>query len=303
MMPGTFRGAVRAGGHTGGVTDPAPGRLVVVATPIGNMGDLSPRAADALRTADLVCCEDTRRTGRLLQHAAVPAPPLRRVDAHTEGGAAADLVERIAGGATIALVTDAGTPGVSDPGTRIVAAVVAAGLPVEVVPGPVAAVAAVVLSGLATDRIALDGFLPRGGPERAVRLAELAVERRTTALYEAPGRVAATLADIASACGPDRPVAVARELTKLHEEVWRGGAADAAAWAAGHEVRGEVVIVVGGAAGAGPDEGDDDVRAALRAARAQGLSPGRAAAEVAAALGRPRREVYALALDDGADET
>jgi 16S rRNA (cytidine1402-2'-O)-methyltransferase len=262
------------------------------------MGDLSPRAAEALRTADLVCCEDTRRTGRLLQHAAIAAPPLRRVDAHTEVEAAADVVARIAAGEHVALVTDAGTPGVSDPGTRVVAAVIAAGLAVEVVPGPVAAVAAVVLSGLATDRIALDGFLPRGGPERAARLAELAVERRTTALYEAPGRVAATMADIAAACGADRPVAVARELTKLHEEVWRGSAADGAAWAAGHEVRGEVVIVVGGAVAAEPAAGDDDVRAALRVARAQGLSPGRAAAEVAAALGRPRREVYALALDE-----
>ncbi|QYG92551.1 16S rRNA (cytidine(1402)-2'-O)-methyltransferase [Iamia sp. SCSIO 61187] len=282
-------------------SDGPAGRLVVVATPIGNMGDLSPRAADALRHADLVCCEDTRRTGRLLQHAAVAAPPLRRVDAHTEAEAAGDVVARVGRGETVALVTDAGTPGVSDPGTRVVAAVVAAGLAVEVVPGPVAAIAAVVLSGLPTDRLAIDGFLPRGGPERSVRLAELAVERRTTALYEAPGRVAATLAEVAAACGDDRPVAVARELTKLHEEVWRGPAGEAAAWAAAHEVRGEVVIVVGGAPAAEGAEGDDAVLVALRAARAQGLSPGRAAAEVAAALGRPRREVYALAL--AADET
>ncbi len=291
-------------GHTGPVSSEGAGALVVVATPIGNLGDLSPRAVDELARADLVCCEDTRRTGRLLQHAGVTAATLRRLDAHTEGEGAAEVVSRVAAGQRVALVTDAGTPGISDPGTAVVQAVVAAGLVAEVVPGPVAAVAAAVVSGLDTSRLAIDGFLPRSGPERAARLAELAVERRTVAIYEAPGRVATTLADIAAAGGPDRPVAVARELTKLHEEVWRGPASAAAAWADGAELRGEVVIVVAGAARTAADGSDDaddaDVRAALRAARAQGLSPGRAAAEVAAALGRRRREVYALALD--ADE-
>lgn len=274
------------------------GALVVVATPIGNLGDLSPRARDELAGADLVCCEDTRRTGKLLQLAGIGTRPLRRVDAHTEGSEAAAVVDRVAAGGRVVLVSDAGTPGISDPGAAVVRAVVAAGLPVVAVPGPVAAVTAVVVSGLDTGRIALDGFLPRGGPVRSARLAELAVERRTVALYEAPGRVAATLADLAAACGPDRAVAVARELTKLHEEVWRGPLGEATAWASAHPPRGEVVIVVAGAAPSADRDDDADVRTALSAARQRGLSPGRAAAEVAAALGRPRREVYALALRD-----
>lgn len=273
-----------------------PGALVVVATPIGNLGDLAPRAVEELGAADLICCEDTRRTGRLLQHVGVQAPPLRRVDAHTEGAGAADVVARIGAGARVVLVTDAGTPGVSDPGARLVEAVLDAGLDVTTVPGPVAAVAALVLSGFATARFAVDGFLPRKGAERSARLAELAAEHRTVVLYEAPGRVAATLADLARACGPDRRVAVARELTKLHEEVWRAPLAQAAARIEDAEPRGEHVIVLEGAARSTDPTGDSDVLAALAAARDQGLSPGRAAAEVAAALGRPRREVYALAV-------
>lgn len=274
------------------------GALVVVATPIGNLGDLSPRARDELAAADLVCCEDTRRTGKLLELAGIGSRPLRRVDAHTEGSESDAVVARVAAGERVVLVSDAGTPGISDPGSVVVRAVVAAGLPVVAVPGPVAAVAAAVVSGLDTARIALDGFLPRGGPERSARLAELAVERRTVALYEAPGRVATTLADLAAACGAEREVAVARELTKLHEEVWRGPVGEAAAWAEEAAPRGEVVIVVAGAAPAADGDDDADVRTALRAARQRGLSPGRAAAEVAAALGRTRREVYALALED-----
>lgn len=274
---------------------------MVVATPIGNLGDLAPRAVAELGRADLICCEDTRRTGRLLAHAGVAGPRLRRVDAHTESGAAADVVARIAAGQRVALVTDAGTPGVSDPGSALARAVIEAGLPVTTVPGPVAAVAALVLSGFDTARFVVDGFLPRRGVDRSARLAELAAERRTTVLYEAPARTARTLADLRDACGAGRAVAVARELTKLHEEVWRGPLADVASRAVAEDLRGEVVVVLAGAVAAGAAGGDDDVRAALRAASDRGLAPGRAAAEVAAALGRPRREVYALALSDDAD--
>ncbi|CAN5592781.1 16S rRNA (cytidine(1402)-2'-O)-methyltransferase [soil metagenome] len=270
----------------------------MVATPIGNLGDLAPRAVEELAGADLICCEDTRRTGRLLSHAGIERPPLKRLDAHTEADAAADVVARIAAGARVALVTDAGTPGVSDPGARLVEAVVDAGLAVTTVPGPVAAVAALVLSGFDTARFAVDGFLPRKGAERSARLAELAAEHRTVVLYEAAGRVARTLADLAQACGPERRVAVARELTKLHEEVWRAPLGEAVDRVGEVDLRGEVVLVLEGAAPQ-RDGGDDaDVRAALRAARDRGLGPGRAAAEVAAALGRPRRDVYALALGD-----
>lgn len=277
---------------------------MVVATPIGNLGDLAPRAVNELSQADLICCEDTRRTGRLLVHAGVTAPALRRVDAHTEDGAAADVVARIAAGDHVALVTDAGTPGVSDPGARLVRAVLAAGLTVTTVPGPVAAVAALVLSGFDTARFAVDGFLPRKGSERSARLAELAVERRTAVLYEAPSRLARTLADLRDACGPDRRATVARELTKLHEEVWRGTLAELALRADGEVARGEVVVVLDGAGAraAGSDGDDASVRTALRAAHGRGLGPGRAAAEVAAALGRSRREVYDLAVDLGHQE-
>lgn len=286
----------------------AGGALVVVPTPIGNLADLSPRGREALAAAGAVACEDTRRTGALLHAVGLAAPPLLRVDAHTEADRAAALIARVEAGERVALVTDAGTPGISDPGAAVVRAVLAAGLPVEVLPGPVAAVVAVVASGLDTSRVALDGFLPRKGPARAARLAELAVERRTVALHEAPGRVGATLADLARACGPDRRAAVARELTKLHEEVWRGTLDELAGRAAAEGVRGEVVIVVAGRAPDRSGGDDDEVRDALRRAREEGLSPGRAAAEVAVALGRPRREVYEIGLalldpaDPGAEE-
>ena len=201
--------------------------LVLVGTPIGNLGDLSPRAVDELAAADAICCEDTRRTGRLLQHAGVERRPLVVVNDHTEVSAIAGVLERLSRGERVAVVTDAGMPGISDPGERLVRAAVAAGHIVEVVPGPSAAVTALVASGLATGRYAFEGFLPRKGSGRSGRLAEIAVERRTTVLYEAPHRVARTLADLAGACGPDRRVAIARELTKLHEEVWRGSLGDA----------------------------------------------------------------------------
>ena len=163
-------------------------RLLVVATPIGNLGDLSARAAEALALADVVACEDTRRTGRLLAHLGIDAPKLVRLDDHTERDEVEGLLRRIRGGEVVALVSDAGTPGVSDPGARLITAAVDAGIPVEVVPGPVAAIVALVGSGLLdpSGRFCFEGFLPRKGPARAERLAELVGERRTIVLYEAP---------------------------------------------------------------------------------------------------------------------
>ena len=202
---------------------------MLVATPIGNLGDLSPRAVSALEEADVIVCEDTRRTGRLLEHAGVAKRRLIVANEHAEASAAAEVGRLLAAGATVAVVTDAGTPGISDPGARLVRAAIDGDHPVTVVPGPAAAVAAVVVSGLPADRFVMEGFLPRRGHERAERLAALADERRTTVLYEAPHRLARTLADLAATFGPDRPVAVCRELTKLHEEVWRGSLGEAAA--------------------------------------------------------------------------
>jgi len=269
--------------------------LVLVGTPIGNLGDLSRRAVEALERADAICCEDTRRTGRLLQHAGIGPRPLVVVNDHTEVRAIPGVLARLARGERVAVVTDAGMPGISDPGERLVRAAVAEGHAVEVVPGPSAAVAALVVSGLPTARWAFEGFLPRKGSGRTERLAELARERRTVVLYEAPHRLARTLADLAEACGPDRRVAVARELTKLHEELWRGTLAEAIAWADEHPPRGELVLVLEGApepAAASPA----DVEAAVAARLSAGDTARDAAAAVARDLGLPKRAVYDVAV-------
>lgn len=271
------------------------GVLVLVATPIGNLGDLSPRAVEALGSADAVCCEDTRRTGRLLGHAGVPAPRLIVANEHTEATAAAEVGRRLDAGERVAVVTDAGMPAVSDPGGRLVRAAVDAGHRVEVVPGPSAAVAALALSALPTTRWAFEGFLPRKGRDRSARLGEIAVEPRTVVLYEAPHRLARTVDDLVAACGPERPTAIARELTKLHEEVWRGTLAGAVEWIDAHPPKGEFVIVLGGAAPA-PSADDPTVEAALRDALASGASTRDAASTVAAALGVPKRRAYQLAV-------
>ena len=202
----------------------------------------------------------------------------------------------MAEGGTVAVVSDAGTPGISDPGTLLVSRLSEAGEDVSIVPGPTSVVAALVISGLPTDRFCVEGFLPRKGSERRDRVASLMADGRTTVLLEAPGRVAATLADLA-AVDAGRRVAVVRELTKVHEEVWRGTAGDAAAAFAARQVRGEVVVVVGGAPPAGPvsDQAiDDEVRQRLR--RGQGEGPRQIALVVAEELGVPRRKVYEAVL-------
>lgn len=272
------------------------GTLVLVGTPIGNLGDLSPRAVEELGAADVICCEDTRRTGKLLQHAGLRRPRMVVVNQHTEAQEVTRVLELLAGGQRVALVSDAGMPGISDPGERLVAAAVEAGHPVEVIPGPAAVIAALVVSGLPTERVAFDGFLPRRGSERKQRLAEVAGERRTVVLYEAPHRVARTLEDLAEACGPARQVAVARELTKLHEEIWRGTLGAAAEWAERSQPPGELVLVLEGAPPA-PTVDDEMVREAVTAAMADGSSVRDAAAQVASELGVPKRRAYQLALE------
>ncbi len=266
-------------------------RLVLVGTPIGNLGDLTPRAVQVLTRADVICCEDTRHSRRLLTHAGVRAERLVAVHEHNEQEQAVKVIHWLDEGKVVAVVTDAGLPGISDPGERLVRAAADAGHIVEVVPGPSAAVAGLVVSGLPTDRFCFEGFLPRKGSERGRRLAVVAVEERTTVLFEAPHRLAATLAELAEACGPDRPCSLARELTKLHEEVWRGTLGAAAQRAVGQPPRGEHVVVVGGAPP--PEVGDEEVAAAVAEARAAGLSARDTAREVAERLGVPRNRVYA----------
>ncbi len=270
------------------------GRLVLVGTPIGNLGDLAPRAVAALRDATVIAAEDTRRTRALLSHAGIRAGNrLRSVHGHNERARGPELVELIRCGAQVAYVTDAGMPGISDPGELLVRLCVDAGLPVEVVPGPSAALTALVLSGLPTERFVFEGFLPRKGRPRAERIAAIAAESRTVVCFEAPGRVAATITDLAGACGPDRQVAIARELTKLHEEVWRGTLAAAVTHVAGSEPRGEHVLVIAPAPDPVTAEVDDaTLHAAIDAALAAGASARDAAAAVAGELGVSRRRAY-----------
>jgi 16S rRNA (cytidine1402-2'-O)-methyltransferase len=270
------------------------GRLVVVGTPIGNLGDLSSRAVEVLSGADAIACEDTRRTGRLLSAVGVDAPRLVVVNEHTEASAAARLVERVRAGETVALVTDAGMPAVSDPGAGVVAAMVAAALDVSVVPGPTAASAALAGSGLPSGRWVFEGFLPRKGSGRSERLATVAEEQRTTILYEAPHRMVRTVDDLLERCDARRRVVLGREITKLHEEWFRGSLADAAEWLAAAEPRGEFVIVLDGATPP-PVASDDDLRAALAAERAAGASTRDAVAAVTDRFGVAKRRVYDLA--------
>ena len=272
------------------------GRLVLVGTPIGNLGDLSPRAIDVLSTAQIVAAEDTRRTRALLTHAGISARGrLVSVHEHNEHQRAAEFVHAIRDGATVAVVTDAGMPGISDPGAHLVAVCAAEGIPVEVVPGPSAVIAALVVSGLATDRFTFEGFLPRKGPTRRARLAEIATRATTTVIFEAPGRVAATLGDLAGACGTDRRVAVARELTKVHEAVLRATLADAMRHVEVHAPRGEHVIVLDGAPAPG-ESTDDEVASGARHELAAGGSTREAADRLAERLGVSRRRAYAAVL-------
>ncbi len=275
-----------------------PAGLTLVATPIGNMADLSPRALASFRDSDAVLCEDTRVTGSLLARHGVSVTmiPLHE---HNEDDQIPRLLGRLQAGERLALASDAGTPLVSDPGYRLVRAAIAAGLPVSAVPGPNAAVMALTLSGLPPHPFLFQGFLP---PKAAARLAVLAglraAERAglsaTLIFYEAPHRLGEMLAGLAEGLGEARPAAVARELTKRFEEVRRGSLAELAAWYAGNEARGEVVVVVGPA----PEEamGEADLDAQLQAAVAAGLSLRDAAATVAEATGLPRKQVYQRAL-------
>ena len=271
----------------------AGGTLWLVATPIGNLGDLPPRATEVLAGAALVCCEDTRRTGRLLQHAGIRAERLAVANEHTEFHRITDMLDVLGAGRDVAVVSDAGTPGISDPGERLVRAAIDAGYAVAAVPGPAAGVTALIISGLPTERFVFEGFIPRSGRERSRRLVEIAAEHRTVVLYEAPHRIERTLADLVDACGPERPVAVCRELTKLYEQVIRGtlGEVDVG------EPRGEYVIVLGPAPADGPIA-DDTIRDALRAELAAGSTKKDAIATVTERLAVSKKRVYALAIGE-----
>ena len=287
----------------------AGGTLYIVATPIGNLGDVTLRALEVLRAAPLIAAEDTRITRRLLARYEITT---HTVSYHARSGPVREreLLEHLAGGADLALVTDAGTPVVSDPGEGLVAAWAAAGGTCIAIPGASSVLAAVASSGVAGPRWTFEGFLPRSGRERRERLAQIAGDTRGAILFEAPGRTAATLADLAAVCGAERAAAVCRELTKLHETIVRGPLGDLAAQATAGNIpaRGEIVIVVGWASetsnadGVGVPSGADARDARIVAARQtverlvrEGAARGEAARRVAKETGLPRRALYEAA--------
>ncbi len=277
------------------------GQLMIVATPIGNLGDLSPRALALLENADTVYCEDTRRSRTLFSaHGISPRQRLQALHEHNEMAASAEIIERVARGELVVLISDAGTPGISDPGAKVVAEVVRAGLDVSTAPGPTALIGALTISGLPTERFVMEGFLGRKVGERALRYETWRHEPRTIVFYESPQRVTATMAELALVF-PERRVAVVRELTKLHEEVLRGTVEEIAERLSVREVLGEIVVVLEGASTAAP-AGPELVVAALSDRFARGATVRDAVAEVVEELGVARRETYALALELRANE-
>jgi len=268
--------------------------LILVATPIGNLGDLSPRAIEQMRSAGLVCCEDTRRTGMLLHNLGIDAKMLR-VDEHTEVQSITRVLDVLNQGRDVCLVTDAGSPGISDPGSRLVASVIEHGYDVSAVPGPTALIMALTMSGLPTDRFVFDGFLPRKGSERTTRLREVGQQSRTTVLYEAPHRLLRTLEDLVQSCGGERLIAVCRELTKIHEEVWRGTTSEAVEYFTEHEPQGEFVLVIAGAPSPLPAT-STDIDRALTGLLTDGSSTRDAATQVSELLGISKKSAYERAL-------
>lgn len=277
-------------------------RLTLVPTPIGNLGDITLRAIEVLKTADHLASEDTRRSRGLLDHLGIDRP-LSRLDAHTVATRGPKL---LAEHAWLAYLTDAGTPGISDPGAELVALALESGAEVEVLPGATALIPALVASGLPTARFTFEGFLPRGGGRRRRRLEALAASDATSVIYESPRRLADTLAELSEVCGSERRASVSRELTKLFEETWRGTLGELAARAAALEVKGEIVVVV---AGSESDAASDDAPPPLAFADiAQRLADagvrGRLLRSSLGALGAGRNEAYRLAVEhpDAADE-
>ncbi len=273
------------------------GGLVLVSTPIGNVGDISDRAKEALRRADLVCCEDTRHTGRLLKRLDIHATRLAALHAHNEMQKSEEIAGRIRSGEVVVLVCDAGTPIISDPGGRLVAFIIAEGLPVTAVPGPSAVIDALVLSGLPADRFTFEGFLARKGGDRQQQIDRIARSTATSVIYESPLRLLKTLADLAQACGGERRVAVARELTKLHEQIWRG-TLDQSLQPGELSERGEQVIIVAPMTQIQSVEGSE-LREALERLQAAGLRRRDSVSAIEILLGAPHREVYQMALEMG----
>ena len=270
------------------------GRLVVCATPIGNLGDISERLRNTLSSADIVFAEDTRRTTKLLRHLVINVP-LESLFVGNEASRTEQVVEAVRRGEKVVLVSDAGMPTVSDPGAAAIRAVRDAGLPVSVIPGPSAVTTALALSGFGADRFAFEGFLPRKGRARAERIDAIASDERAVVIFASPNRLAEDLRDLEAACGSDRNVAVMREMTKLHEECWVGQLGSAVQWWT-DEVRGEVTLVVGPAQPTGPSVEEAIVKAREMVARGGSIRV--SARTVAEKMGVSRREVYEALIRD-----
>lgn len=277
-----------------------PGTLYVVGTPIGNLEDMSFRAVRVLQTVDVIAAEDTRHTGKLLHHFQIQTPQISYHD-HNRIRRIPELLERLQQGQQIALVSDAGMPGISDPGYDLVLACREAGILVVPIPGPSAVITALSAAGLPTDRFAFEGFLPAKGQERRDRLEAIKAESRTLVFYEAPHRLRQTLQDLATLLGDDRPITLARELTKLHEEFWRGTIATALDHYSQREPQGEYTLVVAGATRVQLTLSEDALKAELQRLVQGGLSRSEASRQLAQQTSLPRRQIYqlALTLEDG----
>lgn len=277
-------------------TPPQKGSLYVVATPIGNLEDMSFRAVRILQTVAAIAAEDTRHTGKLLHHFQIKTPQIS-YHQHNTQTRTPELIERLQLGQDLALVSDAGMPGISDPGVELVQACVEAGIEVIPIPGANAAIAALVASGLPCDRFCFEGFLPAKGKARQQRLQDIATESRTVVLYEAPHRIRQTLQDLAEQVGDDRPIVLARELTKRFEEFWRGSVQAAITHYQSQEPKGEFTVVLAGEVVTNTLPTDLELRTELQELLAQGWSKSRASRQLAEKHAMSRRQIYQLTLD------
>ncbi|MDF2388314.1 16S rRNA (cytidine(1402)-2'-O)-methyltransferase [Nostoc ellipsosporum NOK] len=275
--------------------DTKPGTLYVVGTPIGNLEDMTFRAVRILQTVDLIAAEDTRHTGKLLQHFQVKTPQVSYHE-HNRSSRIPELLEHLGNGKAIAVVSDAGMPGISDPGYELVKACIAAGITVVPIPGASAVITALSAAGLPTDRFVFEGFLPAKGQQRREHLESLQTESRTLIFYESPHRLRETLQDLAEVWGSDRQIVLARELTKFYEEFWRGTIAEAIAHYNQRDPQGEYTLLVAGTLPSQTQLTEEELKAELQHLISQGISRSQASRQLAKFTSLPRRQIYQLAL-------
>ncbi|MEK0178545.1 MAG: 16S rRNA (cytidine(1402)-2'-O)-methyltransferase [Oscillatoriales cyanobacterium] len=275
--------------------NPHTGTLYIVGTPIGNLEDMTFRAIKILQAADFIAAEDTRHTGKLLQHFQIKTPQISYHE-HNRHQRLPELIDKLLLGKDIALVTDAGMPGISDPGSELVKACADANINIIPIPGACACIVGISASGLPTDRFVFEGFLPAKGQERQQSLEALQIESRTIILYESPHRLRQTLQDLANVLGSDRQIVLARELTKMHEEFWRGSVESAIELYTNNEPKGEFTLIIGGTQTATPVFSEDAIKAELQTLISEGISRSQASRQLAQQTSLPRRQIYQLAL-------